>query len=84
MMGTNKLCLTKDQPTDHEVMGNLIAEEDGEPLSYLKSRMKQKQHFYINLILTEIQSNSHIALAVAPSRMAIRLLDCDLTAYSLL
>ncbi|GBN94777.1 hypothetical protein AVEN_161359-1 [Araneus ventricosus] len=65
-------------------MGNLIAEEDGEPLSYLKSHVKLRQHFLINLILTEIQSNCHIALAVAPSRIAIRLLDGDLTAHSLL
>ncbi|GBN19259.1 hypothetical protein AVEN_246663-1 [Araneus ventricosus] len=65
-------------------MGNLIAEEDGEPLSYLKSYVKLKQHFLINFILTEIQSNCHIALAVAPSRIAIRLLDGDLTEYSLL
>ncbi|GBL97558.1 hypothetical protein AVEN_163005-1 [Araneus ventricosus] len=65
-------------------MGNLFAEEDGEPLSYLKSHVKLKQHFKINLILTEIQSNCHIALAIAPSRIAIRLLDDDLTAHSLL
>ncbi|GBN67729.1 hypothetical protein AVEN_21727-1 [Araneus ventricosus] len=65
-------------------MGNLIAEVDGEPLSYLKFHVKLKQHVLINLILTEIQSNCHIALAVAPSRIAIRLLDGDLTAHSLL
>ncbi|GBM87058.1 hypothetical protein AVEN_117908-1 [Araneus ventricosus] len=69
MMGTNKLWLTEDQPTAHELMENLIAEEDGEPLSYLKGHMKLKQLFKINLILIEIQSNSHIALAVAPNKL---------------
>ncbi|GBN91838.1 hypothetical protein AVEN_34215-1 [Araneus ventricosus] len=64
-------------------MENLIAEEDSEPLSYLESHVKLK-HFLINLILTEIQSNCHIALAIAPSRIAIRFLDGDHTAYSLL
>ncbi|GBM95041.1 hypothetical protein AVEN_196195-1 [Araneus ventricosus] len=70
--------------TAHEVMGNLIAEEDGETVSYLKTHVEQKQHFLINLALTEIQSNCHIAFAVSPSRIAIRLLDGDLTAHSLL
>ncbi|GBO05468.1 hypothetical protein AVEN_146408-1 [Araneus ventricosus] len=65
-------------------MGNLMAEEDDEPLSYLKSHVKLKQHFLTNLILTEIQFNYHIDLAVAPSRISIRLLDDDLTAHSLL
>ncbi|GBN14323.1 hypothetical protein AVEN_208794-1 [Araneus ventricosus] len=62
-------------------MGNLIVDDDGEPLSYLKSRVKLKQHFLINFILTEIQSSCHKALAVAPSRIAIRLLDGDHTAH---
>ncbi|GBM96579.1 hypothetical protein AVEN_56573-1 [Araneus ventricosus] len=65
-------------------MGNLIAEEVGEPLSYLKSHVKLEQQFLITLILTEIQSNCDIALALAPSRIAIGLLDGDLTAHSLL
>ncbi|GBM73648.1 hypothetical protein AVEN_131725-1 [Araneus ventricosus] len=83
MVGTNKPCLTKYQLTAHEVMGNLIAEEIGEPLSYLKSHVKLKQHFLINLILTEMQSNYHIALAVASSRIAIRLLNADRTELQL-
>ncbi|GBM38360.1 hypothetical protein AVEN_33774-1 [Araneus ventricosus] len=82
MVGTNKSCLTKYQLTAHEVMGNLIAEEDGEPLCYLKSHVKLKQHFKIKLILTEMQSNYRIALAVAPSRIAIRLLDDACTEHS--
>ncbi|GBN27652.1 hypothetical protein AVEN_27516-1 [Araneus ventricosus] len=65
-------------------MGNLIAEEDGETLSYLKSHVKLEQHFSINLILPEILSNYHVALAVVPSRIAIRLLDGYLIAHSLL
>ncbi|GBM21502.1 hypothetical protein AVEN_249927-1 [Araneus ventricosus] len=62
-------------------MGNLIVEEDGEALSYLKSHVELKQHFKINLILTKIQSNYDIALVVAP-RIAIRLLDGDRRAHS--
>ncbi|GBN69548.1 hypothetical protein AVEN_264196-1 [Araneus ventricosus] len=52
-------------------MGNLIPEENGKP----QSHVELKQHFF------EIQSNYHIALAVAPSRIAIRPLDCDHTAH---
>lgn len=46
-------------------MGDLIlnAIENGEP----QSQVKLKQHFLVNLILTEIQSKCHIALVVAPS-----------------
>ncbi|GBM72214.1 hypothetical protein AVEN_244002-1 [Araneus ventricosus] len=58
-----------------------VAEEDGAPFSCLKSRVKPK-HFLINLILTEIQCKCHIALAIAPSRITIRLLDGDRTAHS--
>ncbi|GBO22231.1 hypothetical protein AVEN_142431-1 [Araneus ventricosus] len=58
-------------------MGNLISEENGEP----QSHVELKENFLINLILTEIQSKCHIALAVAPS-IAIRHLDGDRTALS--
>ncbi|GBM46084.1 hypothetical protein AVEN_109665-1 [Araneus ventricosus] len=84
MVGTNKPGLTKDQPTAHEVIGNLIAEEEANPSLTWKSHVKLKQHFLINLILTEIQSKCHIALAVAPSTIPTRLLDGDLTSHSLL
>ncbi|GBM34714.1 hypothetical protein AVEN_258559-1 [Araneus ventricosus] len=55
-------------------MGNLIAEENGEPL-LLEVSCGTEKSFLINLILTQIQSKCHIALAFAPSRIAIRLLD---------
>ncbi|GBM28963.1 hypothetical protein AVEN_232053-1 [Araneus ventricosus] len=59
-------------------MGNLIAEENGEA----QSHVELKQHFLINLILTEIQTKCHKALAITPARIAIRLLDGDRTANS--
>ncbi|GBL91296.1 hypothetical protein AVEN_203452-1 [Araneus ventricosus] len=77
MMGTNKPSLTKDQPSVNELMGNLIDEEIGEPLLLEVSRATETTFFKINLILTEVESKCHIALALAPSRTAIRLLDGD-------
>ncbi|GBM20476.1 hypothetical protein AVEN_5557-1 [Araneus ventricosus] len=58
-----------------------MAEENGEPL-LLEISMELKQQFLINLILTEIESKCHTALALAPSRIAIRLLDGDRIAHS--
>ncbi|GBN36836.1 hypothetical protein AVEN_224974-1 [Araneus ventricosus] len=63
-------------------MGNLTDEERTVNLTDLESHVELKQHFKINLILTEFESKCRIALALAPSRIAIGFLDGDSIAHS--
>ncbi|GBL98680.1 hypothetical protein AVEN_19723-1 [Araneus ventricosus] len=67
MVETNKSLLTKDQPTTHKVMGNLIAEENGE------------HKYNVELLICFLLKSklNVISLAVAPSRITIGLLDGD-------
>ncbi|GBM79770.1 hypothetical protein AVEN_229697-1 [Araneus ventricosus] len=83
MVETNKPRLTEDQRTAYEAVMNLIAEENCDIL-FFEAPGGTGKTFLINLILTEIRSKRHIALAVSSSGIASTLLDGGLTSHSAL
>ncbi|GBN37313.1 hypothetical protein AVEN_114825-1 [Araneus ventricosus] len=74
MVETNKPRITEDQRTADEAMMNLINDAPG----------GTGKTFLINLILAEIRSKRHIALAVASSGISSTLLDGGRTVHSAL
>ncbi|GBM00871.1 hypothetical protein AVEN_257377-1 [Araneus ventricosus] len=83
MVETNKPLLTEDQRTAYEAVRNLIAEGKGGIL-FLDTSGGTGKTIIINLILAEIRSKRHIALAVASSGTPSTLLVGGLTAHSAL
>ncbi|GBN08300.1 hypothetical protein AVEN_133797-1 [Araneus ventricosus] len=83
MVETNKPRQTEDQRTAYEAVMNVISEEKGDIL-FLDAPGRTGKTFLINLMLAEIPSKRHIALAVASSEIASTLLDVGRTAHSAL
>ncbi|GBO13885.1 hypothetical protein AVEN_207570-1 [Araneus ventricosus] len=81
--GGNKFRLTEDQRTAYEIVRNLIAEEIY-GLLFLQVPDKTEKTFLINLILAEIRTKYHIAIAVSSPRKATIFLVGGRTPHSAL